>query len=68
MNKAPLDKETLKEIRGRLLTQEKEQSRTRNSKSSRQELYRNHDLGSELSTRAKEEPSESIEEDEEMSM
>ena len=68
MNKAPLDKETLKELRGRLLAQEKEQSRARNSKTSRQELYHSHDLGSKLSTRAEEEQSESMEEDEEMSM
>ena len=68
MNKAPLDKETLKELRGRLLAQEQEQRRARNSKASQQELYRSHDLGSKLSTRAKEEQSESMEEDEEMSM
>ncbi len=70
MSNVPLDKESLKELRGKLLAQEKELSRQRNNKAGRQELYRKSDLGNDNSQSKKEEHSQnqSIEETDEMEM
>lgn len=67
MNKAPLDKETLKKLRGRLLEQEKEQ-KILSSKAGRQELPFNRAPDRKAFTRAKEERRVEPGRDDEMSM
>lgn len=68
MNSVNLDKETLKELRGKLLAQEKEQSRARNSKEGRQKIQNSRNQENTLSESTKEQKSNELKEDEEFEM